>query len=109
MSILNLEIVDAISIDLLGNVVLTISDELSWENDHEHLLALQNKINVYLEFIENGNLYEQYPNAAGRQIVIHLVNKYEPNKNAVVFFTAVKQILNTSGYEFQNKILNMND
>lgn len=105
LSILNIETVDAISVDLMGNAVLAISDELSWENEHKHLLALQSKINAYLEFIENGNLYEQYLNAARRNIIINVVNKYEPNKNAVEFYSIVKQILKNSGYGFTHKVL----
>lgn len=105
MSILNIETVDAISIDLMGNTVLTISDELSWENDHEHLLALQNKINAYLKFIENGGLYEQYPNAAGRNVIINVINKYEPNNNAVKFYNTVNKILKNSGYGFTHNVL----
>jgi hypothetical protein len=68
MSVMNLEVVDVISIDLNGNAVLTISDDLTWDDKNEHLLALQNKINAYLGFIESGNIYEEYPNAKDRML-----------------------------------------
>lgn len=105
MSITKLDIFDAISIDLMSNVVLTISDELVWDNNNEHLYALQNKINVYLEFIESGNLYQQYPDAEGRNIVINLISKYSPNDNAKIFLDKTAQILQSAGYDLQFKVL----
>jgi hypothetical protein len=57
-----------------GNVNLTISDHLDWnENKGEHLLALQNKLNSYLEFVESGQIYVKLPSAIGRQINIRVI------------------------------------
>ena len=36
-----------------NRAVLTISDHLDWEEEGEHLLLLQDKLNHYLEFIES--------------------------------------------------------
>jgi hypothetical protein len=105
MPLMNLEIVDVISIDLNGNAVLTVSDDLMWDDDNEHLMALQNKINAYLSFIESGNLYQDYPNAKGRDIVINIVAKYEPNDNARLFLNATKEILQSAGYGFRFSVL----
>ncbi len=44
----NLNTIDFISIDKDGNVVLTVSDHLEWDVQNEHLVTLQNKLNVYL-------------------------------------------------------------
>lgn len=97
---MNLEVVDVISIDLMGNAVLTISDDIMWNDNSDHLIALQNKINRYLEFIESGKLYLRYPNARGRNIVISVAAKYEPNDSAKSFFNRTKEILQSAGYEF---------
>jgi hypothetical protein len=105
MALKNLAVVDVISIDLNGNVVLTISDDLIWDEKNEHLLALQNKINAYLSFIENGSLYQEYPNAKDRSIVINIVAKYEPNNNAILFLDTTKEILKSAGYLFRFSIL----
>lgn len=105
MSVTNLEVVDAISIDLMGNAVLTIADDLLWDNNNEHLFTLQNKINAYLEFIESGNLYQKYPDADGRNIVINIALKYEPNNNAKEFFNTCRQILESAGYSFYFEVL----
>jgi hypothetical protein len=51
-----------------GDMILTISDHLDWgENEGEHLLVLQKKLNTYLEFIESGQIYANVPQAAGRK------------------------------------------
>ena len=48
MSVDQLDKVDFISKTSEGNVELTISDHLEWDDKNEHLLILQNKINAYL-------------------------------------------------------------
>ena len=54
MSVENSQVIDAISINPQDVVVLTISDHLEWDEENEHLLLLQNKINAYLGVIESG-------------------------------------------------------
>lgn len=105
MSLMNSEVVDFISIDLNGNAVLTVSDDLIWDDKNEHLMALQNKINAYLSFIESGNLYQDYPNAKNRDIVIEIVAKYEPNDKARIFLDATKEVLQSAGYGFKFSVL----
>jgi hypothetical protein len=102
MSVTDLEVIDVISIDPNGNAVLTISDHLIWDEKNEHLMVLQNKINSYLGFIESGNVYEEYPNAKDRNIVIQIVAKYEPNNNnnAMIFLERVEETLRSAGYGF---------
>ena len=48
-----------------NRAVLTISDHLDWEDEGEHLVLLQDKLNHYLEFIESGQLAEAKPSCAG--------------------------------------------
>ncbi len=102
---MNLETVDIISTDLSGNVVLTISDELVWDDNNEHLLALQKKINLYLSFIESGNIYQEYPDGKGRNAIISLVAKYKPNDIAILFLNKAKETLHQAGYGFNFKVL----
>jgi hypothetical protein len=59
MSVLDPNSVDAAGIDKeSGDVVLTISDHLEWDDANGHLLALQAKLNGYLRFVEGGDLPE---------------------------------------------------
>jgi glycerophosphoryl diester phosphodiesterase len=107
MSVENTKIIDFISTDSNANVVLTISDHLEWDVENEHLLLLQNKINAYLEFIENGDLFEKYPDAKGRKIVVNLVTKHSLNKIALDFIGRVKDFLADHGYGFVLDVSNV--
>ena len=73
MPIDDLSVVDAISLDQQGVVNLTIFDAWDWTDEGVHLLAIQEKINLYFGFIESGQLVEAYPAAAGKRILINLV------------------------------------
>lgn len=104
MAIDNLKVIDFVSIDLNGDVVLTISDHLEWDENNEHLLILQDKINAYVNSIESGDLYKKYPNASGRNIVINLIAKAAPNKEGKNFIEKTKEFLSSEGYGFSFSI-----
>ena len=103
MSVENKEVIDFISINPSSKVCLTISDHLKWDDkeNHNHLLILQDKINAYLEIIENGQIYEIYPDAIDKNFVIQVAMKYKPNKKAIKFLEDIKQFLEDYNYEFK--------
>lgn len=68
---------------------------------NEHLLILQDKINAYLAFIENGELIENYPDANGLESLINIITKYLPNKTAELFLKRTRDILKESGYKLK--------
>jgi hypothetical protein len=105
MPVDNLQSIDIVSIDKKNNVVLTISDHLKWDKANEHLLILQDKINLYLEAIENGELYSQCPNALNKEIIISIVAKYTPNATAKVFINQVSEKLKTIGYALSFEVV----
>lgn len=107
MSIEQTGVVDAIGVDdSTGQVVLTISDHLEWDNDH--LLLLQEKLNTYLSFVESGELLESYPNAKGREVLINVVCKYAPDQHSNVFLRQVCGIVEGAGIKFNYHILSPN-
>jgi hypothetical protein len=67
------------AIDLAGlerdgsAIVLTIADGLGWVDEHGHLVGLQRKLDAYLAFIESGQVFDVYPEATGRRVVIDVV------------------------------------
>lgn len=103
MSVENKNIIDVVSIDSEDNAVLTISDHLEWDTENEHLLILQDKINVYLGAIESGELYEKYPNAKDKHIIISVASLHEPNADGKIFLERVKLTLEQAGYGFKFK------
>lgn len=37
----------------------------------------EEKINTHLAFIESGQIYESYPKAEGKELVIRIIRKYD--------------------------------
>lgn len=52
-------------------IVMMISDHMNWDNEYEHLIILQDKINAYIHFIENGQVAQMYPNFNEYVIMIY--------------------------------------
>ena len=85
-----------------GDMILTISDHLDWdENEGEHLLVLQKKLNTYLEFIESGQLYVKIPEAVGRKIVIQVVGKFPLSEEARKFYRLAGGAIEKYGYSLR--------
>jgi hypothetical protein len=64
MPVDDLSVIDFVAISATkDDAILVISDHLEWDEKNEHLLILQSKINAYMEGIENGSLYDAYPDA----------------------------------------------
>ncbi len=108
MSIENFNIIDFISIDEQKNVVLTISDHLDWDPERQHLFMLQKKINAYLEAIEGGGLFDSYPDAKGKHLIISISAKYKPSNDGMKFLENVKRIVTSAGYGFNFKVIEHN-
>ena len=106
MSINQTNIIDAIGIRREGKVILTISDHHSWD-ENCHLQLLQDKINAYLQFIESGQILEDYPNAAGKEVVIETVMKYRPTPGAISFLEEAKEIIKGAGFDFHWRVLHL--
>lgn len=104
MSVDNKNVIDFVSLDKNGNVILTISDHLEWDTENEHLLILQDKINAYLGAIENEDLYTQYPDAKNKKIIISVVSLYTPSSDGKTFLERIEKQLKVYGYEFQFKL-----
>ncbi len=86
MTVEDTSIVDAVGTDKeTGEARLSIFDHLPWDVEQEHLRLLQDKINVYLGFIESGEIYVSYPNAKGRPLVIDVFTKFRPTERAARF------------------------
>ena len=106
MSVDQLDKIDIISTTPEDKVMLTISDHLEWDDAGEHMLLLQDKLNVYLEFIEGGQIFEDYPQAKNKQLIISITMKYIPNENALVFLNRSKEVILNAGFEFKWQIIN---
>jgi hypothetical protein len=108
MSVEKTNVVDAIGIEKNEWVVLTISDHLEWDLANEHLLVLQDKINGYLRFIESGEIFDAYPQAHGKQIMISIVALHSPFGDAVKFIDRAKETVEKAGFGFRFQQRDMN-
>lgn len=100
MAVDDFGVVDIISIDPSGRVVLTVSDHLDWRDSTSHQLTLQTKFNRYLAFIESGELLEQYPDAKGRPVVICVVTQHDPDSTGEQFLQRARGVIEGAGFMF---------
>ena len=106
MSIEQSDRVDAVGVDASsGKVILTISDDLDWSDESSHLLALQDKLNAYLQFIESGELLSADPDATRRKVVIDVVTRLEIPTSGLRFLEEVRPILGSTGIELRTRVL----
>lgn len=107
MSIDQTNVVDLIRIDReTGYVVLSVVDHLDWssEQTESHLLLLQDKLNMYLAFLESGEIYESYPQYEGHEIKMEVVGKYPLSPAAEVFYKRLGPIVEGAGFRVEFKL-----
>ncbi len=87
--------IDAIGIDKENNsVVLAIFDHLNWEDEYDHLLLLQDKVNVYINCIESGGIYSSYLEAKNHNtFIIDIKFKYPITENCKKLIKHIQEVL----------------
>jgi hypothetical protein len=103
MTIEQTNVVDFVAFSDSGKeVLLVIVDHLTWdENEGEHLLLLQNKLNTYLEFVEAGQLEADFPKARGKEVVVKIAGTYPLSERALKFFNLAKGRIEELGLELR--------
>jgi len=106
MAIENSLVIDAVGTEVATNVVvLTILDGWDWSDEDGHLLALQGKLNGYFEFIESGQLVENYPLSAGKPVRIDIVARHPLTTRAADLVSAAAQVAHRGlGIEIDHKV-----
>jgi hypothetical protein len=100
MTIEQTNVVDFVAFsDSSKEVLLVIVDHLPWdENEGEHLLLLQNKLNTYLEFVEGGQLEAGFPKARGKEVIVKMTGTYPLSEQALKFFNLAKGRISELGF-----------
>ncbi|WP_263697958.1 DUF6572 domain-containing protein [Bacillus thuringiensis] len=102
MSLRDLDTVDFMGYDEDKKVAyLIIVDEEDWKDEEKHIDLLEEKINLYLGFIESEEVYERYPEVKGYNFVIKIYGKYRCTKWGKEFLEKVDEVLVEAGYGFQ--------
>ncbi|MGJ8671885.1 DUF6572 domain-containing protein [Rubritalea sp.] len=101
MSIDHPGIIDHLSTNSDGSCcVAHIADHLEW-NSHAHVLALQEKLNNYLSFIESGEIYASRPEAREQEIEISISCKYTPvEEDDLRFLRFARNAIQKAGFRF---------
>ncbi len=72
MSISNHDIIDAVAANE-NKLILLISDHLRWDNYQvAHLKMLQDKLNTYIRYIEQGGYKERFPDKSFSEYIIEI-------------------------------------
>jgi Family of unknown function (DUF6572) len=105
MTIDQVDVIDHYAVDKVsGDVLLVISDHLPWDEDEgEHLLLLQEKLNAYLQFIEGGQIYESIPGAQGHEIAIVILAQFPLTQTAEQFIQQASAAIAGAGFRLEYK------
>src|SRR5438270_10067615 len=98
LSINQLGKIDIVSTDKQGNVVLHIADHYEWDSENEHILLLQDKINAYLQFIESGQIFKEYPAATNDKIAIEVIFKYDLPGSSLTYLNRFREAVGEIGF-----------
>lgn len=101
MSILEKDMIDIINIEG-DKCILIITDHLKWEG--EHFTFLKDKINLYLHYLETGQVYLNTPDAKGKIMLIKLLCKFPPKKEDRVVLDKIKEALCSNGMIFNYEV-----
>ena len=94
-----------------GNVILTVVDDLDWSDENGHLLALQEKLNTYLAFIESGEVFERLTEDVGRTvprttpIKVSILAKHPLSDRAKAFVEHAQGRFREAGFELRFKVV----
>jgi hypothetical protein len=93
-----------------GHVVLTVVDEMDWSDDQRHLLALQQKLNTYLSFVERGEVFRRLARSGGRvlprttPVKVGIVAVHPFPAYAMAFLEYARHIFESSGMELSCEV-----
>jgi len=105
MSVEDPKTVDFVSLGTGSNIaLLVVSDHLEWDDSFEHELALQEKLNSYLRFIESGELYTRFPKATERRVEIRVVLRHAPNAGGIKVLEKIQGAIEKAGFHFSYQV-----
>ena len=109
MSVVDDNTVDGIALtDDNEGIVLLLSDHLDWDDEYNHLLILQEKLNAYIYFLEEKQYEEIYSNANIVYGIIDIHFLHKITKNVKKFLKSVQVQLEELGITMQYSITEEN-
>ncbi|MYN00829.1 hypothetical protein GTP41_01825 [Pseudoduganella sp. DS3] len=106
MGLDNCDIVDAVGTDIsTGKIVLSVLDSWDWTDESEHLKTLQAKLNAYFSFVDSRQIYEAYPNAEGKGLVVDIVTKFPIPESGMKLLEKAAVVASSVGLELTHRHL----
>ena len=83
-------------------VTICISDHIPWEADilKAHLEVLQDKVNDYLDYIESGQIYDDF-GGKGKAANIKVLFCHDPSDEAVNYINKIKETVAENNVLFE--------
>ena len=108
MSVLDVDKIDGAGLVSKGDgIALLISDHLNWDNEYQHLMTLQEKINNYIIFCESRQYNKIYPEQYIRFAIIEIYFLYEPTIKCIEFLQQVQNQVQELGIKIDCYIDNI--
>lgn len=105
MSVVDNKTVDGIALTSDKNgIILLITDHLDWNDEYQHLMILQEKINAYIFFLEEKQYEDIYK---GQNIVYGIIEihfLYELTSNGEKFLQSVQNQVAELGIKIQYSV-----
>lgn len=105
MSVVDSKTIDAVALtnDEKG-IILLITDHLNWEDEYQHLLMLQEKINMYISFLEEKQYKEIYRDIDITYGIIEIHFLFDITSNVEKFLQSVQNLVAELGIKIQCSI-----
>ena len=102
MSVVDSMVIDGIALTEDKNgIVLLITDHLDWSEEYQHLMTLQEKINMYLGYLEEKQYGDMYKKETITYGIIEIHFQYRLTDNAEKFLQAVQNQVAQHGIRIQ--------
>ena len=102
MSVVDNKTVDGVALtDDNKGIILLITDHVDWSDEYRHLVMLQEKINVYISFLEARQYEEIYKEEVITYGVIEIHFLYNLTGNAEKFLQSVQNQVAELGIKIQ--------
>lgn len=95
LSIEKTNVLDGVAYDEKNlKLLLLLTDGADWYDEYNHLIALQEKINNYFDYIEGKQYLDTYPNAKVEEVEIQIKFLFKETDNCKKFLEIVKKAVN---------------
>lgn len=101
MSISETNKIDALAVSQDGEaLMLLIADHLPWDDEHTHLVVLQDKLNAYMSYIQSGDWKQQVQQNV-KYAIIEIHFKHDITENCEKFLQSVQNLFGPHGVKIK--------